>query len=58
MTRADAALSKILGIVRAWDTLDVWESEADYLLLKDIKYRLEMVPGKRVWANNPPWLDN
>jgi hypothetical protein len=57
MIRADAALSKILGIVRAWDTLDVWESEADYLLLKNIRYRLEMVPGKRVWADNPPWLD-
>jgi hypothetical protein len=57
MIRADAALSKILGIVRAWDTPDVWESEADYLLLKNIRYRLEMVPGKRMWADNPPWLD-
>lgn len=55
--RADAALSKILGIVRAWDTPGVWNSEEDYLLLRNIRFRLEMVPGKKMWAGNPPWLE-
>lgn len=56
MRRSDAALSKIISIVYAWDSPEKWESPADWQRLKAIRERLEM-DGKRLWANNPPWAE-
>ncbi|KAH9211393.1 hypothetical protein DL95DRAFT_412165 [Leptodontidium sp. 2 PMI_412] len=55
MKRADVALFKILSIVRMWDSPEVWKSTADYYRLREIRHRLEMGGGKRVWEGNPPW---
>jgi hypothetical protein len=55
MRRSDAALAKIMGIVRLWDKREVWESEADWQRLRVIRQRLEGEDGKRVWKGNPPW---
>ncbi|KAE9364683.1 hypothetical protein N431DRAFT_431509 [Stipitochalara longipes BDJ] len=54
MRRSDAALERILGIVRAWDTLQAWDSTEDWLRMREIRQRLEM-DNKRVWAEDPPW---
>ncbi|KAH7419503.1 hypothetical protein BKA64DRAFT_650980 [Cadophora sp. MPI-SDFR-AT-0126] len=55
MRQSDAALVKIMSTVRLWDTRDVWDSNADYHRLKNIRHRLEMEGGKRLWEGNPPW---
>jgi hypothetical protein len=56
MRRSDAALLKIMAIVHAWGTAELWESSADWHRLRDIKERLE-TGNQRVWAQNPPWTD-
>ena len=55
MTQSDATLVKIMSTVRMWDTREVWESNTDYHRLKEIRHRLEMEGGKRLWKGNPPW---
>jgi hypothetical protein len=56
MRRSDAALLKIMGIVKEYDRREVWKTEQEWLKLKEIKLRLEE-GGKRLWAQNPPWDD-
>jgi hypothetical protein len=55
MERSDAALTKILVIVKQWDRRDVWESDLDWQKLRNIRERLDNTGGKRLWADNPPW---
>ena len=55
MRRSDAALARIMSIVRSWDRPEVWESDADWQRLRTIRDRLEEEGGKRIWKNNPPW---
>ena len=55
MRRSDAALLKIMAIVEIWDKPDVWESQEDWRKMTNIRERLEMEAGKRVWTGNPPW---
>jgi hypothetical protein len=55
MRRSDAALTRIMSIVRSWDRPEVWESDADWQRLRTIRDRLEEEGGKRIWKNNPPW---
>ncbi|KAG4439732.1 hypothetical protein IFR05_004810 [Cadophora sp. M221] len=57
MKRADAALSKILNIVRLWDNFGDWESKGDWDRLQAIRAHVDRGSGKRLWAENPPWGD-
>ncbi|KAH8685429.1 hypothetical protein BGZ60DRAFT_395168 [Tricladium varicosporioides] len=54
--QADAALARIMAMVRAWDNPDVWAEEEEWAKLREIRARLER-DGKRVWEGNPPWKD-
>lgn len=58
MRRSDLALLKIKAIVHMWDTPEVWKSQADWNRLRDIRQRLEMENGQRLWSDNPPWDDH
>ncbi|KAF4627181.1 hypothetical protein G7Y89_g10975 [Cudoniella acicularis] len=56
MARSDAALLKILTIVRAWDNPQVWKSQEDWIRIRNIRARLEKDPETKInWAATKPW---
>jgi hypothetical protein len=55
MRRSDAALAKVMYIMRSWDRPEVWESDADWQRMRTIRDRFEGEGGKRIWKGNPPW---
>lgn len=52
--QADAILQEIYSIVEIWER-DVFTPE-EWRVAERIKEQI-MLPGKRDWANNPPWND-
>lgn len=57
MEKADAVLSEILAIVRAWEGTEKSWSKSEWEQAKNIQKRI-LADGKRRWAGNPPWEEN
>lgn len=57
MVRADAILSEIFAIVRAWDGTEKSWTKSEWEQAKNIQKRI-LADGKRRWAGNPPWEDD
>ncbi len=57
MERADAVLSEICAIVRAWDGTENTWTKSEWEQAKDIQKRV-LAHGKRRWSGNPPWEDD
>jgi len=57
MRKADAVLEEIYNRVDTWEENDrVWTPQ-EWELARDIKARIQ-AGGKRVWKDNPPWIEN
>lgn len=57
MERADAVLSEIFAIVRAWNSTEKSWTKSEWEKAKDIQKRI-LADGKRQWSSNPPWEDD
>lgn len=57
MERADAVLTEIFAIVRAWDSTEKSWTKSEWEKAKDIQKRI-LADGKRLWSSNPPWEDD
>lgn len=57
MERADAVLTEIFAIVRAWDSTEKSWTKSEWEKAKDIQKRI-LADGKRQWSSNPPWEDD
>ena len=57
MSKADALLNRIQGLVLSMDHRDHFRTDAEYLKFQEVKIRV-LASGKRQWKGNPPWNED